>query len=356
MSALPSFKNPSSTSAVATDVGLTEKRALHAFFRQPGNEKLNAELQGLNQLSNFKSAVTLFQQWLWISLAIFFAVYFSQWWSYLLALPLIASRQHALSVLMHEATHGRLFSNKWANDFFADVFCALPIQMLTSRYRLDHLAHHHLNMQDGDPYHFAWTQDSHWHWPKTKSQALRIFAKDLLGLNLLRTAPSLVRWSPWSSHFKSLDPHRRLKRSERFLLYGFWGLSLAMITWAHAWFGFFVLWMLPLLTWMVAFVRARTIAEHLALPGQTEFNRSRHINASFLEKLFIAPLNIHIHTAHHLFPSVPQYNLPRLHQLLLQYPPYQQQGKIFESYFGKSPRAYDELIQHPVDQPRDQIR
>ena len=107
---------------------------------------------------------------------------------------------------------------------------------------------------------------------------------------------------------------------------------------------FAILWVLPMSTLTVLFVRIRSVTEHLHLPRETEFNRTRHVQAYLLEKLTISPLNINVHIAHHLFPAVPQYNLPALHNLLLKCPPYRDGGAIFDSYFLGGKRVYDDLL------------
>jgi len=330
------MENPASL----VDVGMSEKRQIHMFFNQPGHEALKVEFLRLNQISNLKSAGFILLQWLWIAVAIGFATGIGQWWSYLIAFVVIATRQNALLVIMHDATHWRLFSKRWANDFFGNLLCAFPTQIMVSRYRMDHLVHHQRNMNPGDPYKLEWDLDPHWHWPKTKSQALWLFVRDLFGFNLHHMGLSLWRWSPWSNHLSN----SRFTWIERLSLYGFWILVFTGLSLAGAWSEFLILWFLPMSTLTVALTRARSSAEHIGLSGENEFNRTRHIDASFFEKLTIAPLNINMHMAHHLFPSVPQYNLPQLHQLLLQYPPYKEQGRIYDSYMGFGQRAYREMI------------
>lgn len=339
MSASRNNKSQSDAGATAVDVALVEKRGIHSFFNQPEHQSLKSEFLRLNQISNFKAFIAVAKQWMAIFCAFGFALWVSRWWSYAAAIIVIATRQHALSVLMHEATHWRLFSKRWANDLFGNVFCAFPVLMMVSRYRAEHLAHHQANMSDADPYQQEWSQDSNWHWPKTPVQAVCLFAGDLVGLNLLRLAPSLWRWSPWSHH----SVPGSLTVSERLSWYGFVVLGAIGLTATGLWLEFFLLWILPLLTVMITLVRARTAVEHLNLPGTDEFNRTRHIQASWIEKLTVSPLNINMHLAHHLFPSVPQYNLPRLHQLLLRHPGYRQ-GCLYDSYLTHGKAAFADMI------------
>ncbi|MFL5815712.1 MAG: fatty acid desaturase family protein [Bdellovibrionia bacterium] len=332
----------------STEVGLNEKRDILAFFKEPGNEAMRAEFLKLSKVSNVKGAFSIARQWTAIAAAVLFATTFKQWWSYGIAMLIISTRQHALGIIMHEATHWRLFSKKWANDLFGNIFCAFPTNMTVSRYRYEHLLHHQYNMEQNDPYKRDWDADSHWYWPKTQGQAFWLFFKDLLSLNMSHLGPTLFRWSPWANHFSnqasSQNSGPRLPLSERLSLYGYLAVVATGLTLSGNWINFLLLWMLPMSTLAALFVRIRSVVEHLNLPGQNEFNRSRHVDASLLERLTVAPLNINIHIAHHLYPSVPQYNLPRMHQLLLQYPVYRQEARMYDTYFSFGKRAYSEMI------------
>src|SRR5438445_11912 len=50
------------------------------------------------------------------------------------------------------------------------------------------------------------------------------------------------------------------------------------------------------------------------------------------EKFLLAPHNVHYHVDHHLYPSVPYYNLPRLHAQLLAQPEYMARAHITDGY------------------------
>jgi fatty acid desaturase len=264
-------------------------------------------------------------------------------WVYALAIVVIATRQHALGVLMHEATHFRLFSSRWTNDVLGDVLCAFPINMTVARYRHDHLLHHKFNMTEKDPYWREWRSDSHWHWPKAMKEGLRLFVGDLFMLNMKSIGRTVAKWSPWQNHWSHEASPVPLTLAERLRLYTFWIAVLATVTLVRGWGPFLLLWVLPLSTLLVLFSRVRSVAEHLNLPETTEFERSRHVRATLLERFTIAPLNVHVHLAHHLFPAVPQYNLPRLHELLLHYPPYARGGAQYDSYLFGGRRVFREM-------------
>lgn len=322
----------------------TDERQLLGFLKQPGNEALWTRFRELQKISNVRAAWSIARQWAVIVAAGLFAVNLGSVWAYAIAIFVISTRQHALGVIMHEATHYRLFSKGWANDFFGDVLCAFPINTAVSRYRHEHLLHHRHNMTDRDPYFRDWSTDPDWSWPKRKLEASWLFFKDVLSLNMHRLGPTLLRWSPWPNHFSTGDAPPRLTGAERARLYAYLVVVAGGLTYYGVWIQFLLLWLLPMSTLTVLWVRIRSVAEHLSLPGENEFNRSRHVQGHLLERLTIAPLNINVHIAHHLFPAVPQYNLPALHALLMQCPGYGQSEAIFDSYLLSGKRAYTGLL------------
>lgn len=87
----------------------------------------------------------------WAVIAATFAIVASSWgylptWGKfgitIVALIILAGRQLALAILMHDASHQSLFKNKWLNDYFADWLCARPIWSDLHKYRAHHLRHH----------------------------------------------------------------------------------------------------------------------------------------------------------------------------------------------------------------------
>lgn len=300
-------------------------------------EGLNANVRLLSEVDNFRFLRDLLTQWGIIGLAIGIAIWSSHWLFYVAAFIIISSRQHALGILMHDATHFRCLSNKTANNFFSDVFCAFPLGMSTSRYRYEHILHHRYLNTENDPYWREYQQDIDWHWPKTKKQAIGVLLRDLFGLNTDQMMPVIFRWSPWINHFSKNDTPPPLSLSERLTFYLFLVSIGTLLFILDAWVYFLFLWILPLLTLTTVFVRFRTIGEHLAIPNKSELDASRHTDGAWLEHIFISPFNINYHIDHHLFASVPYYNLPKLHKVLLENPHYRRHARINKTYLGTKP-------------------
>src|SRR3546814_20599006 len=62
--------------------------------------------------------------------------------AYLRAGFVIGSRIQFLAVMMHDACHGMLFSNRRLNDLIGDIFVAYPLGFSIDLYRANHMYHH----------------------------------------------------------------------------------------------------------------------------------------------------------------------------------------------------------------------
>ena len=82
---------------------------------------------------------------------------------------------------------------------------------------------------------------------------------------------------------------------------------------------YFILWILPLVTVVQAILRLRAIAEHGATTDFSSPLTAARTNVvpAWLGWL-IFPHNVNYHIEHHLYASVPQYNLPALHAALVE--------------------------------------
>ena len=313
-------------------------------MRQDGGKKLlpmrelAADVRRLSQVSETKAIVSVARQWLILAVCLggFIALSPHLPWSvwipcYLLVGLVVASRQHAFLGLVHEGTHFRLSSNHAWNDFLSDMFCAFPAGVCTDVYRRRHLEHHQHTNTDQDPDWVGMHMDEDWHWPKDHVSTAKLFVMDLLGLAAHKILILLFLWSPLQA---AVFKHVRLSSAERWRLVVFLAIAISALTLSHGWGWFFLLWVLPMITIFGALVRMRSIAEHLVCPSENELNESRHVDPTLLERLTLAPFNVNYHLAHHLFPSVPWYNLPELHARLQELEVFQKNAKITKSYLG----------------------
>lgn len=255
------------------------------------------------------------------ALAIFVGLVLWTWspWTVPPLLVLIAFRQQACFVLAHDAAHYRLFENRTLNDVVGGLFAAIVgISMRT--YRVVHRLHHnHLyGAQDPDVPLIAG-------YPRGKAYLARKLAKDLLGLTAFKTyayffgAPAIneatgARSRPLDDTAPAL---RAAARRDRWFVAA---LHVAMPALAfaagHA-VEYLVLWLLPLLSILQPILRFRALCEHAAVPDTASaFHAARTTRAPGVIEWLLFPHHVNFHLEHHLYPSIPHYNLPDAHREL----------------------------------------
>jgi fatty acid desaturase len=214
----------------------------------------------------------------------------------------------------------------------------LPTFFSISRWRGEHIAHHRFIYTDKDPYLEDFKTYTPWHWPKTRSQALKTLLGDLFGLSLPSALEPSKRWGP----FFNVKP--RLTAQEKFRVFTFYPAVIILVTLTGQWLNLLLLWILPMLTFVIIFVRWRTIAEHLGMKGLGGIGNTRTVEKGVLQALFFAPCGINYHIDHHIFPGVPFYNLEKLHKRLLKEPVYTDNAIIKDGYFGRNSVFTDVVI------------
>src|SRR5256886_4771156 len=237
------------------------------------------------------------------------------WWPnpliFLLAIGIIGSRQLGLAILMHDGAHGCLSADEKINLALSQWLCAYPIFAETRAYRRYHLQHHARTQQDDDPDLVLSAP-----FPITKISYRRKFLRDITGQTgyQQRKAQLLNALGPAEWPLARRAAHFWEKLGPQFAVNAvlFTGLAAAGMWWAYP-----LLWLLPLLTWMMVITRIRNIAEHAVVPDSTDpLRNTRTTRANVLERLFIAPYYVNYQLEHHLLFYVPCYNLPRVHRIL----------------------------------------
>jgi fatty acid desaturase len=248
-------------------------------------------------------------------------------WLYPLLVAFIGARQHALLILMHEGTHYRLFKNHKLNDWVSEILLSWPFILFTMRaYRRNHWPHHRHTNAEGDP-DWARKQNQDWAFPKRARDLLKLIVMDLVGggfIKFVRTARRL----PGEDSANAGD--LRLFHIVRFC---FLVTVLALITALDLWVPVTLFWLIPFITWLQLAFHLRSIAEHFAMPAQQGvFGKTRTTLPTLFDRLFLVPKNVGYHLEHHLYPSVPFYNLPKLHKILMEQPIYRSSVHVTSGY------------------------
>lgn len=216
------------------------------------------------------------------------------WWLALIAAYCLgAFANHALFVVIHDATHNCIFkrvsSNKWA-AILADLPNTVPTAM---GFRCYHIKHHsHLGDYDYDadlPSHW----EARWFGRSTLGKAAWMFLFPIFQLTRLgrlrATVPMRGRWT-WINALCLL--------AYDLAIFHFFGCNALIYLFASFWFS--VGGLHPL--------AARWVQEHFTFdPAQETFGYYGPLN--------IVALNIGYHNEHHDFPDVPWMRLPELKKM-----------------------------------------
>jgi fatty acid desaturase len=235
---------------------------------------------------------------------------------------LIGTRQHALFVIAHDAAHYLLYQRRWLNDAVGRL-CAMLQGLSMCTYRVIHRMHHNNLYGPLDP-----DTALHGGYPRGRAYLAKKLLKDLSGLTAWKTyayflggAPALntrtnVALRPLDDTSEKL---RREARHDRNAVVFFHAAALLLFALSGYLVEYLVLWVLPLVTVVQAILRLRAIAEHGATTDFSSPLTAARTNVApgWLEWL-IFPHQVNYHIEHHLYASVPHYNLRALHREMMQ--------------------------------------
>jgi fatty acid desaturase len=295
------------------------------------------DLRELSRLSTGRGFAIIALQWLVIAAAIAAAKLSGLWLVTLAATVVIATRQHALAVLMHDAAHHLLHRNKRVNDFVGNVFVSFPLLVSTHRYRVHHLRHHRYLNTDQDPdlvYRIG---------PPSRAALIRQLLAGLVGLNTMRTLNAVSYFGLIGPLFRPADSESGLPRADKRLAVVFLLSAAGIIAALGIWLDVLIYWLLPMATVLTPILRLRAFAEHAGCPNTNDLDAARTVDAGIVERMLLAPCNVHYHVEHHLYPSVPLYHLPRLSQRLRRQAVFRENACLNNGYFVGRPRVVDDV-------------
>lgn len=320
--------NPDQDLATTESVGIVTTHDEPAGTTNAPPADIAASVRELSKLRVLRGVAGVAFDWLVIGIAFVAAVTLNTPVAWVISGIIIAARQHGLLILMHDASHYRLLRNREWNDRLSNWFLAWPLLVSTEGYRNNHLAHHmHLNTEL-DPDWVRKNGKPEWEFPKSKLRIMWLFFRELFGGGFLEALRSITDLSG-----KKLQSAKT--KSSRIERLCFYAVATGAITLAGFWKEVLLLWFLPAFTVLTVILRLRSIAEHFAVEGDHEMNSSRNTSATLLERFFLAPHYSGYHLDHHLYPSVPFYNLPALHATLEQLPEYAHKSHQSTTFFGR---------------------
>ncbi len=284
-----------------------------AAMEKPTDFLSRAEIGELRQLSPLRSTWLIVHCW---------GVIFAVWavavvWTHplviALAIPVIGGRQLGLGILGHDGAHHLLYRNRRLNDWVCEWLFNRPLLGASIvPYRNYHLNHHRFTQQPNDP-DIGLSAP----FPITRASFWRKVVRDLTGQTGLKQQTAIVRngfgpaGAPWSTRIR--NGARRFGGNVAIN-----AAFLAVFIAVGHWYLYFLLWLLPDLTWRMLISRIRNIGEHGAVPDNDDrLRNTRTTRANWLERALVAPYFVNYHLEHHLLVSCPCYRLPKMHRLLI---------------------------------------
>jgi fatty acid desaturase len=273
----------------------------------------------LTRRSGWRASAAVLHDVAVLALAIAAGLYF---WPHpaalLLSILVIGSRQHALFVVAHDAAHYLLYENRLLNEI-AGRACAMVQGLSMCTYRVIHRLHHNNLYGVLDP-----DTALHGGYPRGKWYLVRKLLKDLCGLTAWKTYAYFLGGAPALNTATKLavrplddtsETLRREARHDRNAVV-FFHLGLLTLFAASGYLlQYLVLWIVPLVTVVQAILRLRAIAEHGATSDfSSPLTAARTNLAPAWLAWLIFPHHVNYHIEHHLYASVPHYNLPALHR------------------------------------------
>jgi fatty acid desaturase len=276
------------------------------YSRYRGELLTNQRVREFSQLRPTRAIRDIALCWAQILAAWVIVALYPQWWVVALAIVVVGTRFYGLFLIGHDGLHRRLMNDIGSNDLLNDTLIMAPIGAITRINNINHLRHHLHLATDEDP-------DRHKHGCFNKSEVSELlgyltgvtsFANAFINV-FLRRKNTLPNASPAKSKSSYTPRDFALLIGWQVLLIG--GLSLAIGWWAYP-----VLWLMPVYMFTYLGDNFRSFAEHSHPESDEKADEHRLITylSNPIERLFFAPMNMNYHAVHHLWPSIPYYNLP----------------------------------------------
>ncbi len=239
--------------------------------------------------------------WFWILAAWTAVCLWPRPWVIALAVPVIGNRYYALFILGHDGMHRRLFPSLKANDLFCDLLLLGPIGAITRINNGNHLAHHRHLATELDP-------DRYKHACFNKTTRVEYLAF-LSGLTSVWRAVRAV----FVEAGRGVSAERRYNFRDLVILAGWQGLLIGGLSAAIGPWAWPLLWLLPvyLFSYLADLLRSFVEHSHPQADAQADARRLISFVSHPLERLVFAPMSMNLHAAHHLWTSIPYYNLAR---------------------------------------------
>jgi fatty acid desaturase len=279
----------------------------------------------LREIDDARNVGSVLLTWGQAAVTIALALHVGHPLAWLASFVLMGAVHARMAILMHEAAHKLLFSNKRVNDAVGRWLAAYPGLVPIELYRRSHFAHHREEFGPDEP-----DLNLYQGYPITRASLRRKLWRDLRGTSGWKSLKPLLRAARKEQGF---GVARKIVAAQVLVaaLLTAWGVAAA--GWAGV-LTYPVLWVGSWLTIWRVLNRLRSIAEHGGLQASADRRQTtHHVRQSLVARFWIAPFNTGWHLAHHVDMGIPFRNLPALHRELVA------AGWVIEGYVYPSYRA-----------------
>ncbi|MBL8581008.1 MAG: fatty acid desaturase family protein [Rhizobiaceae bacterium] len=281
-------------------------------------------VKALSALTSWRTAAAILFDWAVIAATIWISARLSNPLVYVVALFIIGGRMHALGILIHEFAHYRFVADKKVSEWVGDICLAWPLGTTVDGYRRNHLAHHRYTNTNQDPDWVVKFGTQEFTFPQPWQYVLANLAGYFIGTSSWRDIRLIT---------KRLKGGPAVAKNYKIARLSFYVAVAVALTLTGTWLGFLLYWIIPYFSALLMLLYIRSVAEHFGgMDYEHELTSSRTIYPHRWEKIFLAPHNVNYHLDHHLYPSVPFYNLPKLHALLMDDPEYRSTAHLTRGY------------------------
>lgn len=274
------------------------------------------ELRELTKTDALKSWASILLTWGLIVLTFALAIYYPNPLVWLVAFVLMARHQLSLSILMHDAAHKRLFKDITWNDYLGQFLLASPVLFSLTAYRNFHLKHHQDPLAPDDP-DLSLTGG----YPIPRASFYRKLFRDITGQSYFKFIKYFISKSR-SEKSRSVKSGG-VRTGPNFQVVVASMVAANLLIWGalavsgHGWL-YLTLWLLPTMTMLQVLLRIRGVAEHAGYQQNDDQRLNARTIINPLQTFFFAPNNVNYHIEHHVYPSIPWYNLPKVHKLMME--------------------------------------
>ena len=259
----------------------------------------------------------------------------------------ISGLQSHLLILFHEGAHMLLHPNKRINNLLSDYLCGFSFLTPVKVYRTVHLEHHRFSGHvDKDPERHIYSAMGYHYKPLSKAQLMMDLIKDVCGYSFVKSA--II----FQGVYKTMEAKGRaikLGREDSIGMLLYWVTIVSLSIWLDVWTLLLLLLLVPLFTLTYFLLKWHGYGEHTGVQGGTEYERTFVHEFNPVTNFFFYPIQSGYHLEHHLFPTIPWYNMKSFRNALAKIEDHEQARSTvtLDGVFFGQKTIYNQVIRRP---------